>query len=398
MLEFSEHKYNCTGCTSCMAICPKTCITMEKDEEGFLYPVKDDGVCIHCKLCEKVCPINQKNTERYNFKVSEQKAYAALSKDYGVWKRSASGGAFTAICMNWGDDDTYIYGASWEGTFLYHKEIHGVKNIATLCKSKYVSSDLRDSFRQVIVRLKENKKVIFCGTPCQVAGLRTLVKEKYLTNLLLIDLICHGNGSMNVFQESLKAISKIAGKEVVSYEFRAKRKHYEIDHLASVVFSDGSKKYIVNDQYIQLFLNQNAIRPCCGEHCKFRDKNRPGDITLADCKGLRYFMPDLAVDKENYSTIVVNTSQGKAAIVGLENRMKICQYDINYVEKFNPLFYRQTWFSNNRDKFFKEFEKNHQEAIEKYTKPYKVYRGNWKRNIFYLLPKSIRKFIIFKIR
>lgn len=392
MLDFTRQKADCTGCTACMAACPVACITMEKDDEGFLYPSKDER-CIHCGLCEKVCPIQQKLSEKYKHRIVRQQAYLCAAKDYDVWRRSASGGAFSCICQNWGDEDTYIYGAIWEGTLLYHKEILGAGNIALLCKSKYVASDLRDTFSLVLKRLKQGRRVIFCGTPCQVAGLRSIIPQAKKSNALLIDLICHGNGSMDVFQECLHAISVQAGSEVVSYAFREKRKHYETDHIGSILTQDGRKRYIVNDQYMQLFLSQNCLRPCCGEHCQFRDGNRPGDITLADGKGLRFIFPKLLAGRRNYSTVVANTPVGEEAISGLERLMDIHPYDLAEVKKYNPLFSAQTWFSKDRDNFFADFEANPQKAVRDWTQPFEDYKPSPKKVIFNLLPRAVRELV-----
>lgn len=393
MLDFTKKKQDCTGCTACMAVCPVACIQMEKDGEGFLYPVKEKERCISCGLCKKVCPINQKIENRYKYHTVIQKAYLCLSVDYQIWLRSASGGAFSCICLNWGDNDTYVYGASWEGTRLYHKGIQGVENIAPLCKSKYVSSDLNETFRQILKKLKKGGKVIFCGTPCQVAGLRSIIPSRNLSQILLIDLICHGNGSMDVFQEALKIIGKQAKDEVIHYDFRAKRKYYEQDYISQLTFKHKKPQYITNDQYMQLFLSQNCLRPCCAKYCRFRDGNRPGDITLADGKGLRSIFPQMIAERKNFSTVVTNTAQGEKAIGGLNRLMKVRPYDLSMVVRYNPLFSKQTWFSEDRDKFFNCFVKDPQLAIKTWTKPYEEYKANCKKIIFNHLPNAVRKLI-----
>ena len=226
MLKFNPDKSNCSGCAACYSVCPVHCITMLRDEEGFLYPEASDA-CIECKLCEKVCPLSNDKKDNDYSKI----VYAAVSKDYKIWKRSASGGAFSEIVRHWADEQTLIVGAVWDGMRVHHVGVVGYNNIAPLCKSKYVSSAIEDTFIEIRKHLRAGKKAIFCGCPCQVDGLRHfLIKDYDNQNLLTIDLICHGQGSPLVFQECMKVIGEQLHEEVISYEFRAKRKIIEEDY------------------------------------------------------------------------------------------------------------------------------------------------------------------------
>ena len=186
MLAFlKNNKEKCTGCTACMASCPVNCISMIRDEEGFLYPTADEK-CIHCGKCEKICPQNNKTII---FDQVEKKAYAALSFDKEIWYRSASGGAFSEICKVFenNDSNTIFVGAKWNGLKVEESCVEGSANILPLCKSKYIASDVNDTFRRIKMFLLKNQKVLFCGTPCQVAGLRNFLGREY-DNLFLIDL------------------------------------------------------------------------------------------------------------------------------------------------------------------------------------------------------------------
>ncbi len=385
MLSFNIEKKNCSGCSACYSVCPKQCITMVRDEEGFVYPeLTSPNTCIDCKLCEKVCPINK------SFSVeTEQKAFAAVSHNYSIWHRSASGGAFSEICRAWGDENTLVVGAAWRGFYVHHVGIVGIDNIKPLCNSKYVSSHIEDTFREIRDYLKKGK-VIFCGTPCQVSGLRSFLRKDYV-NLLTIDLICHGVGSPTVFEACTKVISRQSGKALKAYSFRAKRKVHESDYLALLKFSHGTK-YVFQDPYIQLFLKQTCLRPSCGENCRYRGRNkRTGDFTIADFKGLTSVFPDLLGTKKNYSTIVVNSEKALSVISQLEKQMEMRPVAIDDIVKFNPLFDRNTWFSKDRDKFFAEFKGDSIGTIEKYTKPYKTFTTSFKGKIFNILPVWIRR-------
>ena len=386
MLSFNPDKKNCSGCAACRSVCPKDCISMLKDEEGFEYPVlTSPDLCTGCKLCEKVCHASGGHPADY-----VQEAYAAVARDYGVWHRSASGGAFSEICRAWGDGETLIAGAAWDGLSVRHVCVTGTDNIGPLCGSKYVASSVGDTFRHIRSHLQQGGKAVFCGTPCQVSGLRSYLRKDY-GNLLTIDLICHGVGSPDVFQACARAIGGQAGSTLQAYSFRAKRRAHETDYLALLDFGDR-KEYAVRDQYIQLFLRQTCLRPSCGENCKFRGRHkRPGDFTIADFKGLTQVFPDLVGSKRNYSTIVTNSPKATALVGKLEKTMEMRPVSIEDIARYNPLFDRHTWFSTDRDAFFSEFVKDPDTTVARYTVPYTTSTLSRKRIIYDLLPTWLRR-------
>ena len=389
MLKFNPDKTNCTGCSACYSACPIHCISLIPDEEGFLYPKASDA-CIDCKLCEKVCPlINGKNDIDY-----PKTVYAAVSKEYKIWHRSTSGGAFSEIVRHWADDDTLIVGAAWTGFTVHHVGIIGFKNIAPLCKSKYISSAIEDTFIEIRKHLHTNKKVIFCGCPCQVDGLHHFLR-KDSDKLLTIDLICHGQGSPIVFKKCVDVMDKYFGEQITSYEFRSKRKIVETDYLSKIT-TKNKTYYVVNDPYQQLFLSQDILRPSCGKNCKYRDIQRTGDLTIADCKGLCEIFPDLKGSKKNYSTIVINTKKGSESIRNLSTTMDLRKYAVEDVVKYNPLFAHHTWHSTSRDQFFIDFENDSQKAISARTKTFSVKKIGAKTLVKTILPEWIL-ILIYKI-
>lgn len=387
MLDFNPNKINCTGCAACYSACPVHCISMKRDEEGFLYPEAND-TCIHCGLCENVCPsFLPKPKNDY-----VQKAVGAVAKDDVIWRRSASGGAFSEICRVWAEDNTLIVGAAWNGMKVHHIGVTGFESIASLCKSKYVSSAIEDSFIEIRNALKEGRKALFCGCPCQVAGLKSFLRKDY-DGLLTIDLICHGQGSPLVFEACMRNLSNQFGDEVLQYEFRAKRKWYEEDYMIYIK-THKSEYYLKKDPYMQLFLSQNALRPSCGENCKYRDPSRPGDITIADLKGLAQLFPDLEYTKKNWSTIVCNTQKGEDCVRLLSKTMKMRPITVDDVIRFNPLFARQTWFSKDRDAFFEDFEEDAEKAVRKWTAPAIVHKSSILKDLYFALPSFMKKKIL----
>lgn len=387
MLDFNPNKTNCTGCSACYSACPVHCISMERDREGFLYPEASDA-CIHCGLCEKVCPSFLPKPKNSHV----QKAVGAVAKDNNIWRRSASGGAFSEICRAWADDNTLIVGAAWDGLKVHHVAVTGFEGIASLCKSKYVSSAIEDTFIEIKDALKQGRKAVFCGCPCQVAGLKAYLRKDY-EGLLTLDLICHGQGSPTVFEACTRNMSRQFGDDIKEYMFRAKRKWYEEDYITYIKTSK-SGYYLRKDPYIQLFLSQNALRPSCGENCKFRDSRRPGDITIADLKGLAALFPDLEYTKKNWSTIVCNTQNGEDCVRRLTETMEIRPITIDDVVKFNPLFARQTWFSKDRDAFFADFGVDEDKAISKWTVPAIVHNPGFTRQVYTILPGWMKKIVL----
>lgn len=386
MLPFNSDKSNCTGCAACYSVCPTRCISMKPDDEGFLYPDVNDN-CINCRLCEKVCPTFLPKQEN---KI-QQKALAAVTKDMNIWRRSASGGAFSEICRLWAKENTLIVGAAWNGLNVHHIGVTGYDNITPLCKSKYVSSAIEDTFIEIKNTLKTGRTVIFSGCPCQVAGLKVFLGKDY-DNLLTIDLICHGQGSPTVFEACIRNMSNFLREDILSYQFRAKRKRYEDDYI-SCVKTNKHSYYITKDPYMQLFFSQNVLRPSCGENCKYRDVRRPGDLTIADLKGLTQMFPDLIYPRKNWSTIICNTKKGEKCFEKLSATMETRPITIDNVIKYNPLFAQQTWFSKDRNSFFTDFIADEKTAISKWTVPLTIYKPSLKKVVLSVIPVGIIKFI-----
>jgi coenzyme F420-reducing hydrogenase beta subunit len=386
MLEFIKGKKDCTGCTACMNVCPVSCISMKEDDEGFKYPVADER-CIHCNKCKQVCPIVSKKTEIIpNIK---QYAVAAVTKDTAVWKTSTSGGAFTEICNTFGDQDTIVFGATFDGLKVIHSYVVGVENISIFRKSKYVQSDLGDSFSEAKRFIKQGKKVVFSGTPCQIAGLRSYLDKEY-DNLLCVDLICHGVGSPKVFKKVIKYLSEKFNSKIIKYTFRYKKVimgNFR-EYVSNYAFENKKTDSVEIDEYNQLFLSQLCLRNSCQSNCRFRISNRMGDITIADFKNKLEVFPNTK-DYKNYSTIVVNSSKGDDIFRNLDETMNIFPCDLEVVKKYNPLFYRTTYDNPLRDKFFEDFISGMEikELLNKYASKKSKRRGN-----------VIKDFIPYRIR
>lgn len=372
MLSFIEKK-DCTGCTACANACPVSCISMLADENGFEYP-QITGDCIKCGKCERICP--SKKGVSPSEKSLKQTAYAVVSRSLDTWLKSSSGGAFTEICKAVGDDDTVIFGAAFDGLRVIHKYVIGVDNIDELRKSKYVASSLSDTFKVTENYLKRGKKVIWCATPCQIAGLRNFLGQNY-DNLLCIDFICHGVGSPKVFSDFLNFLSKKYGASIKKYTFRNKRivDKTVTRHTSKYEFESGQEVFVTMDEYNQLFISQLCLRECCEGNCLYQNPVRMGDITIADFNSKHKVIPQKRWDYRNYSSVVINTDKGLKTFNAMKDNVEYFPCDLSQIEEYNPLFCKKAPGNPDSKKFFDDFTDNGLDyVLKKYTVPHKQHR------------------------
>ncbi len=207
-------KQDCCGCWACVQVCPRQCISMHEDEEGFLYPKVDVSACMACGLCDKVCPeINQSKPKR------PQNVYAAINPDNAIREQSSSGGIFTMLAERTIESGGVVFGARFDEKWdVVHDYTETVDGLAAFRGSKYVQSRIGECYRQAGQFLKAGREVMFSGTPCQIAGLKKYLQREY-DNLLAVDVVCHGVPSPKVRRVYLKDIfirpQGVAGKNTV---------------------------------------------------------------------------------------------------------------------------------------------------------------------------------------
>lgn len=347
-------KQHCSGCGACTQVCAKKAITFKTDDEGFIYPFIDKDKCINCGRCYKVCPFEEAP------KISEnQKFYAAKSRNKSVIKKSSSGGAFYEIAKAFCDENYVVFGAEMcDNLKVKHNYIEDFNHISRLQKSKYVQSDTNDSFKKVKQFLKENKKVLFSGTPCQIAGLRKYLGKDYET-LLTVDIVCHGVPSQELFDKYISELSKELGQEVASFTFRNKKNFKKKRcNQKTVLIKTKQKRYFVKEvlqcEYLAAFHEAMFYRPSCGE-CPFACTDRVGDITLADFWGAKKYFSSFD-DGKGVSLVITNTLKGKEILSKTD--MFLMKADKKRAVAYNAQLKRPVKFHKNRDKFF-ELNKDH---------------------------------------
>lgn len=384
-------KEDCSGCQACKQICPRNAIDMIEDEEGFLYPKKNSN-CIECGLCEKICPLQNKILN----KTIEQKVYAGEYKDKDILRKSSSGGAFTAICNSFCNENYVIFGAKFDNNFkVKHDYIEDINEIDIFRKSKYVQSDINKMYLKVKEFLNQGKKVLFSGTPCQIAGLKSFLKNKEFENLLCVDIICHGVPSPKIWKQYIEFVKRKYNSRIKKINFREKICKNNIFNSKSIKIELKNGKTIIEDSiknhYLRGFQRELLFRPSC-EKCKFANPDRISDITIGDCWGINKTHPELDVH-EGVSLIVINTEKGNKIKENLEKYMNLQKLDLNFAIKENAQFREPTKFHKNRNKFYKSIDNNIEfdKKIKKYAK--ESYKIIIKRKITKLIPKKIKQIL-----
>lgn len=358
----------CNGCHTCYSVCPKQAIKMGANDEGFLYPQIDDELCVKCGLCEKKCPILnplQKENE-------QTLAYAVINNNEKIRLESSSGGVFTALAENIINQNGIVFGARFDTDFnVIHGYTDSIEGLADFRGSKYVQSTIGDSYRDCKRFLEEDRSVLFSGTPCQLAGLKSFLARDY-ENLLLVDIICHGVPSPLLWTEYKKNLEKKFASRIVKTAFRRKDYGWKQYSLA-VTFGNASEycNTLRQDSYLKLFLKDVCLRESC-YNCKYKTAKRIADITIADFWGIQNEYPELDDDKGT-SFVIIHSDKGQKIIDCLSN----CTVKLIPLEKgvkYNPSYVRSVIRPTKRDVFFLDLEKYSENKIslEKLVKKYTV--------------------------
>lgn len=301
-------KEDCCGCRSCEQICPRSCISMQEDFEGFRYPIVNEELCIHCGLCSSHCPMIEEFSMD-NRRLSEPLVYAARLRNDEILLQSSSGGMFSVFAEETLNKDGVVFGCELDENLIARLIcVKEKKELVRLRGAKYVASDPNTSYSQVKDYLKQNKAVFFTGTGCQIAGLYKFLGTDY-PNLLTMEIICHGTPSQKLFSKHVEYLTQKLGERIVSFRFRDKSKgwgeNYRMQALTATKVYESSES---NDPYFSSFLRCKVSRPCCYE-CRIAKPERVADFTVGDFWGLELFHPEF-YDQHGVSGILINTKKG----------------------------------------------------------------------------------------
>lgn len=360
-----ENKEDCCGCCACMNVCSKDCITMELDNEGFVYPKVDESLCVDCHLCEQVCPTKQENTEN-----TPLIAMSARNNENNDRKTSSSGAIFPLfakkIFANNGVVFSSKFNKDWNVVVSY---CENEQEIQPFLKSKYVQSHIDYSFRKIKEFLDNNRQVMFVGTPCQVEGLNNYLKA-IPDNLITVELICHGVPSEKVWQKYLDEVllkNNVNKEDISEIEFRSKKNGWnnyslEIKTREKTILSQS--KY--DNIYLRGFLQNYYLRPSCYD-CPSKELRSRSDFTIGDFWNMDRVLKNYDDDKGT-SILLVNTDKGERFINTLPFEKKELEFE--KVFSCNPTIYKSSSMNEGRKEFFENIDKkNIIDNINAYLRP-----------------------------
>ena len=369
MLNFLDSS-QCCGCGSCANACPKGCILMRPDEEGFLYPQAEEARCIHCGLCETVCPVLHPP-----LLPGEPEAYAAKHVSDAVKLKSSSGGIFSALAQPILAAGGVVFGAGFDGHWeVRHQYAENEAELDNLRRSKYVQSDIGQTFRRAKNFLDSGREVFFTGTPCQIAGLKNFLGKEY-PRLLTADVICHAVPSPAVWRLFLRQTLPL--EQIRSINFREKHfdwPHFYLSFLTPnglcahgnarrlterlgfrlQVVAAAAAALIYHNAFLKGFLKELFNRPSC-HSCAFKGMHRGADFTLGDLWGNWEGLIRKRDRRFGVSALLVNTEKGRHFLMQVPN-IEWVPVPLEKVARFNPALCSSTKAHARRTEFFARYQ------------------------------------------
>lgn len=371
---------DCCGCGACEQLCPKNCITLKYDGEGFLYPHIDESLCVECGLCLNRCPISSEAERGKNASVYAAKYSCADS----VFK-STSGGIFIPLALNILEQDGAVFGCAYdENLVAKHILVENKGELYKLQSSKYVQSDTRGVYSSVKKELDSGRKVLFSGTGCQVAGLKTFLNKDY-GNLFTADIVCHGVPSPKLFEKYTEYMGKKLGGKLTEYNFRSKEKRGWDLYYKAANGKKSKSDYGFFDPYYNAFLVGKTYRESC-YNCKFANAERCGDITLADYWGIEKMHPEFSVDN-GVSLVLINSEKGRALWESISDSVNYIPSTIEKAAVMNKNLSAPSARPDCRDTIYDGYDGD----FELYLKTKLAFRINPKTKIKKMIPLSVKK-------
>ncbi len=387
---FQSTPETCCGCGGCEQICPIGAIRLCPDQEGFLRPKVDFQLCNKCGVCARVCPAITVNLKK--IMSIPRKVYAGRSRDVESVMQSTSGALFFELAMLILEIGGVVYGCGWKQNALQAEQIRVTTpdELERLRQSKYVQSITGSTYQAVRKDLANGIQVLYSGTPCQIAGLKLFLRKEY-SNLLTVDLLCHGVPSPLMLEEYVKWIEKREKCSISELKFRAKRNSGYRAYLSYKRMDGKTRIKLAGLQpYLYGFYSGFFNRKSCYT-CPFKSSGRAGDITLADFWGLEKAHPEIA-DWMKYgaSLCMFNTERGLSWYRVFSGRVELVPSTLDKAAVGNPALSGQTHGNERpqlRDRIYSELK----EQGFDWLVTHRLYpRGSW---IHLLIPASVKNFL-----
>ncbi|TGE34866.1 4Fe-4S dicluster domain-containing protein [Desulfosporosinus fructosivorans] len=360
MIAIYTDKKECCGCTACMSICPKQSITMQPDEDGFVYPAVNDELCVECGLCRKVCAF-----QNVPVNANEPLAtYAAVNRNQSVLAASASGGIFASLASIIFEKNGVVFGCAFNNDMEpEHICVDNPTNIIKLQGSKYVQSNINTTYADVKQYLEQGIGVLYTGTPCQIAGLISYLGKNY-KNLITADIICHGVPSTAFFKGYIKHLEDNLKGKVIDLKFRDKSEGWGL--MGKVVYEKTGvvrERFIppINSYYYSYFLKGDIYRENCYE-CKYANGNRQGDFTMGDYWGIEKAHPEIET-RNGVSVLLVNSTKGIELLEKIGNYLDLTPSTFEQASEQNGQLRQATAKSYKREAILKTWREGGYQAV-----------------------------------
>lgn len=376
------NKSQCCGCTACVNICPTKSIYLEEDNKGFLYPKIDENICINCGLCETTCPLKQNSLPA----VHEHKAYGVKNKSASERMKSSSGSVFIELAKFILSQKGVVYGVRMEDDFtICYSRAENLDEARKFQGSKYVQSLKLDNYNKVKQDLIQGKKVLFIGTPCEVAGLKNFLRGRDTSGLYTVDIICHGVPSQLFLKQSIQKQEERYGAKVKRLTFRDKSYGWRNQEIK--IDFNNEKEYhapIWEDEFYRLFTSNYILRDCCYS-CHYSNLDREGDITIGDFWNIKN-VKEAFEDQLGVSSVIINSEKGNQLFEEIK-----CNFDMfscSLEDVLQPNLIHPSKKPNDFEKFEKDYEvRGLKYCLKKYGKMKKTERF---RRFLSPIKKSLR--------
>ena len=386
----------CCGCGACVNICPKECINMVSDSEGFLFPEIDESKCVDCGLCRSVCSVlsnqyDDKIDANQSVSISHRslreqplqsalptaaplcgaasscipEAYGVKAKDIDLRLASSSGGFFSVIAKYILKDCGVVCGASMTDDCkgVKHIIIEKEDDLFKLRGSKYVQSDIGTIYKELLPILRSGRKVLFTGTPCQIDGFKDFLNKDF-DNLICAEVICHGVPSPKLWNNYIDWQEAKTKAQIVKVDFRHKK-------CGWIVFGnrlENSQRKVLystlrDDPYLLMFLRDYCLRQSC-YNCHAKNFSPRADFTLGDFWGIQNILPDFFDDK-GVSLVLVHNEKAKKIFDILSSDMEFKKVDCMEALKGNICMLESVKRPKERDTFFKDMNTMSFKALSK---------------------------------